>query len=145
MRSLTRFNHMITSLLESTFLDFRRIGFVRQIVQDGRDPVPDIVGRPVDIPSGIEFDRHRRKSILAGRGDKFDAFDAGNPLFDELGDACLHDIGGRAGIEGFNGHHGGVDVRVFAQGQPAEGDQTEDNQQQRDHGGKHRPLDGNIG
>jgi hypothetical protein len=125
-------------------LDFRRIGFVRQVIQDRRYPVPDIVGRPIDIPSGTEFDRYRGFSILAGRCDKSNALDAGNPLLDELGDPCLHYIGGGTWVDGFDGHDGGVDIRVFAQGQPAEGDQTEDDQQQRYDSGKHRPLDGNI-
>ena len=85
-----------------------------------------------------------RPSWLAGL-DELDAFDAGDAIFDHLGDAGLDDGGCRPPIHGLDAHHGWVDIWVFAQRQAIECDQAEGDQQHGDHGSEHRSPYGQIG
>ena len=111
-------------------LDVRWIGLFRQVVHHTRYPVADIVGCAVDVTAGIELNSDPRAPILRAAGDESDPFDAGNTVFDNLGNPGLHDCGRGAGIRGIHGDDGGIDIRVFAQCQALVGQGAECQHQQ---------------
>ncbi len=126
-------------------LDFRRIGFLGQVVEHARHPVADIVGGTVDVAADVELDVDHGAAVFAAGFDETYALDAGDAVFDQFRDAGLDHVGGRARVQGLHRHHRRIDVRVFAQRQAIEGHQAEGDQQQRHHRGEHRPGYRDVG
>ena len=85
--------------------DFRRIGFVRQVVEHCRDAVTDIVGGGVNIAVDGELDVNDRAAVFALRVDKTNTLDPGDTIFDQFSDTRFHHVGSSAGVVGFNRHH----------------------------------------
>ena len=127
------------------FLDFRRIGLLGEVVENGGDAVADVVRCGVDVAVGAEGDGDFRAAVFAGGFDEVDAFDAGDAFLDGFGDAGLDDIGRSSAVGGFHRDDGRVDVRKLAQGQALEGDHAEGDEQEREDGGEDRALDGKVG
>ena len=79
--------------------------------------------------------------LAADRGDVVDALDAGERVFQHLGDLGLDDRGAGAGIGRLDGDHRRVDVRVFAHAQAVVGDEADEHEHEAQHRGEDRALD----
>ncbi len=110
-------------------LDVRRLGLHRELIQDAGDAVADVVGGAVDVAVDVELHRDLGAPVLAAGLHGADALDAGDAVFDQLRDAGLDHVGRGAGVDGLDGDHRRVDVRILAQRQAVEGDQTKGDQQ----------------
>ena len=126
-------------------LDLRRLGLFRQIVDHPRHPVAHVIGGGIDVAADVELDGDVGAPVLAQGFDVVDALHPRHPILDEAGDAGLHHVGGGAGVAGLHRDHRRVDIRVFPQGQPVEGQQAEGDEQQGNDRGQDRALDGDIG
>src|SRR5690606_9686630 len=105
----------------------------------------DVVGGSVHVTGQVKFYIDIGAAILAGRLYVADPFNAGNPVFDNLSDTGLHDIGGCARIAGANRDYRRINVRVFPQRQAIERKYTKYHQQQRNYRREHRPFYADIG
>ncbi len=98
--------------------DLRRIGLFRQRADDAPDPIPDVVGRFIDVAIEIELHRDLRALVRAGRTQLVDVLDAGDAVFDRLGDLVLDDLRRGAAIPGLDGDHRCGDVGQLADALP---------------------------
>ena len=71
------------------FVDLRRIGFRGQTGLHTRNLVTHVVGGRIDVALGAELDVERGILIATARGQLVYALDAGDLVFDHLGDARL--------------------------------------------------------
>ncbi len=94
-------------------LDLGRLGLRGQLIQDAGDPVADVVGGAVDVAVDVELHRDHGAAVLTGRLHRADAFDAGDAVLNELGDAAFHHIGRGAWINDLDRDHRRVDVGKF--------------------------------
>ena len=129
-------------------LDLRhlgRIGFFGESVLDATDRIAHVVGSGFYVAAQVEFHRYVGAAIATARLDHVDAFDAGQRILEDLGDARL-DHGRRGtGIVHLDRNHRRIDGRQLAQGQPRERHDAEHDQQQADHGRKDRAAYRNVG
>ena len=111
----------------------RRIRFVRQVVQDAGNTVPDVIDRSLYVPIEVKFHRNVRDSITAFGINGANAFDSADRIFNQLGHACLDDRSGRTGVTRFHGDYRRIDIRILPDRQTSETDNTEHYQQQAQH------------
>src|SRR6185437_16199755 len=97
-----------------------------------------------DIEIGAELEGHRnRETPVAGRIRRQvdHVFDAIDLLLDGRDHGGGHDVGARAGILTRHGDGGRGDLGILRNRQTRECDASEDHEDDRDHGGKYRPVD----
>ena len=122
-------------------LDDRLLDLVGQAPAHAPDPVAHIGRGIIRIAVELEADGDLARFLAADRGDVVDALDAGERVFQHLGDLGLDDRGARAGIGRLDGDHRRVDGRVFAHAQAVVGDEADEHQHEAQHRGEDRALD----
>ena len=122
-------------------LDDRLLDLVRQPPAHAADAVAHVRRGIIRIAVELEADRDLARFLAADRGDVVDAFDAGERVFQHLGDLRLDDRGAGAGIGRLDGDHRRVDGRVFAHAQAVIGDEADEHEHEAQHRGEDRALD----
>jgi hypothetical protein len=108
------------------------------------DPVPDILGRSVDIPGEVELHGNIADALAAFTAEGLDALDVVDGLLKPLGDLRLNDLGIGPGEDRRHRNNRRIDVWQLADGQTGQPDQPEEHQHQIHHPGQDGTLDGNA-
>ena len=122
-------------------LDDRLLDLIWKAPAHTPDPVAHVRGGIVRIAVELEAHRDLAQFLAADRGDVIDAFDAGERVFQNLGDLGLDDRGAGAGIGRLDGDHRRVDGRIFAHAQAVVGDEADEHEHEAQHRGEDRALD----
>ena len=122
-------------------LDDRLLDLIWKTPSHAPDAISHVSCRIIRIAVELEADRDLARFLAADRGDVVDAFDAGERVFQHLGDLRLDDRGAGAGISRLDGDHGRVDGRVFAHAQAVIGDEADEHEHEAQHRGEDRALD----
>ena len=92
----------------------RRVGLFGHSARDPADRIAHVVGGRLDVAVEREFDGDPGVAVAAARINGLHAFDAGDGILDNLGDACLHHGRRRAGIDHLHRDHRWIDVGQLA-------------------------------
>ena len=124
--------------------DHRGFRFFRQPVEHPGYRIAHVVGGDIHIPLQGEFHRGTGRAQAAARFDLAHPFHPGNCPFDDLNDLGINNFRRGAGIIHTDGHFRRVDIRVFPDRQFHQRTDAKHHDQQADHRGKDRSLDGDI-
>ena len=120
------------------------IRFRRQVVQNAGHTVANIVCSGVDVASRLELDCDAGPSVLTRRLNERYSLDTGNAILNALRDAGLDDSRRRASIIGRYRYDRRINIGIFAQRQPVEGDEAESDKKQAENRCEDGPGNGNI-
>ena len=131
--------------VEVELLDRRLQHRPRQLRHDAVDAVAHFLRGDVGVL--LELERHHdlRDALGRGRGERVDAADGVDRLFDLVGDLGLDLLGRGAGQARRHRDGRDVDVRKAIDAEPAEREQADDGQREHEHPGEDGPPDADRG
>ncbi len=120
--------------------DHRLVNVLGQPLAHARDLVTHIGRSRIGVAAERKTNRNLALLLPADGGDHIHPLNAGQRVFQHLGDLRLNHLAGGTGKAGGYRDHGLVDLGVLAYRQRLVGHQTNQQHQQRQHRGKHRPA-----
>ena len=123
----------------------RIVGLARQKAAHLIDLGERVGHRPIGIGVEPQVEGDGRHVLLRGRDQRVDAFGAGDRLFDRGRDEALDHVGGGAGVGGRNGDRGVRGLRELADLQLVPRHAADQQDEQADDAGQHRPADEEVG
>src|SRR5690606_23834164 len=126
-------------------LDHRRFGGRRQLVAHFRNLRLHLRERLVAVVVELQVDGDRAVALAAFGRDVVDAFDGRDGALDRRGNETLDQVRVRAGVVGGDDDLGLLDLRKLPQLELLPAPQAQQQDQQADDGGEHRPPDEDVG
>ena len=127
------------------FRDHRLVDGIGQLRAHAGNLVAHVGRRGIGIALQCEPNVDLTALGAALRRHDFDAFDTGERILERLGDLRFDDFGRRAAIGRDDAHHRLVDPRIFAHREARVRNHPDEHDDQRQHGGQHRPLNADFG
>ena len=123
----------------------RGVAVAGQVALGARDLVAHVVGGGLEVDRELELHGDAALSLLADARHRADARDAVDVLLEGFGDLVLDHVGIGSGVGARHGDDRVVDAGVFAHAEVAVPDESEKQDDDRQHRGHHGPPDAQFG